>query len=114
MSNVLSVFYPLDDKDSSLVMMNYLETDTMKMYFADHRQLERIWTPKAVGTSYPMSQIPANKERLPDFAWFADIRPKDKDDVFRWRGKEGGNKLKYVPRQQAPLQRLNRKKGATP
>ena len=113
-SNVLSVFYPLDDKDSSLVMMNYLETDTMKMYFADHRQLERIWTPKAVGTSYPMSQIPANKERLPDFAWFADIRPKDKDDVFRWRGKEGGNKLKYVPRQQAPLQRLNRKKGATP
>ncbi len=109
--NVLSVFYPVDDKDSSLVMLNYLETDTMRMYFSNQRKLVKIWTPKAVGTSYPMSQIPAGKERLPGFAWFADIRPKNKDDVFRWRGKEKGDKLKYVPRQQAPLQRLNRKKG---
>lgn len=113
-SNVLSIFYPVDDQDSSLVMLNYLETDTMKMYFAERRQLEKIWTPKAVGTSYPMTQIPPGKTKLPHFAWFEEIRPKDKDDVFNWRGKGGGNELKHIDRQEAPLQRLNRSKGVLP
>lgn len=113
-SNVMSIFYPMDDKDSSLVMMNYLETDTMKMYFADQRQLERIWTPKAVGTTYPMSQIPPAKLKLPVFAWHDDIRPKTKDDVFVWKGKSQGTALKYRPRVEAPLQKLRQVKEEKP
>ena len=113
-SNVMSIFYPMDDKDSSLVMMNYLETDTMKMYFAGQRQLERIWTPKAVGTTYPMSQIPPAKLKLPVFAWHDDIRPKSKDDVFVWKGKGQGTELKYRPRVEAPLQKLRQVKGEKP
>lgn len=113
-SNVMSIFYPMDDKDSSLVMMNYLETDTMKMYFAGQRQLERIWTPKAVGTTYPMSQIPPAKLKLPVFAWHDDIRPKSKDDVFVWKGKSQGTELKYRPRVEAPLQKLRQVKEEKP
>ena len=109
-SNVKSIFFPVDDKDSSLVMLNYLETDTMKMYFAEHRKLQKIWTPKAVGTGYPMTQIPPDRNKLPDFAWFDAVRPVDKNDIFIWRGKGGDNKLKYIERQEAPLQRLNRPK----
>lgn len=110
-SNVLSVFYPIDDKDSSLVMMNYLETDTMKMYFAAQRQLEKIWTPKAIGTTYPMTQIPPAKLKLPAFAWHEEIRPKDKNDIFNWKEKSKGTELKYRPRVEAPLQKLHSSKG---
>ncbi len=107
-SNVKSIFFPVDDQDSSLVMLNYLETDTMRMHFAPNRVLERIWMPKAVGTSYPMTQIPADRSKLPSFAWFDEIRPMSKDDIFVWRGKGDDGGLKYEARQEAPLQRLKR------
>ncbi|MFZ1235442.1 MAG: OstA-like protein [Prevotella sp.] len=106
-SNVKSIYYPTDSKDSSLVMLNYLETDTMKMYFSDKRTLQKIRTPKAVGTAYPMTQIPSDKKQLSDFAWFEDIRPLNKDDIFIWRGKGTAKQLKYIGRQESPLQRLN-------
>lgn len=48
-ANVLAVYYPVDDKDSSLIGLNYIETDTMKMYMSKERKLERIWMPKAQG-----------------------------------------------------------------
>lgn len=79
--NVMSIYYPINDKDSSLVGMNYLETDTMRMFLSDKRQMERIWTSKYRATTYPMQQIPANRDRLPGFAWHDDIRPKDKNVV---------------------------------
>lgn len=110
-SNVKSIYYPTDSKDSSLVMLNYLETDTMKMYFSDKRTLQKIRTPKAVGTAYPMTQIPSDKKQLSDFAWFEDIRPLNKDDIFIWRGKGTAKQLKYIGRQESPLQRLNGSRG---
>lgn len=110
-SNVKSIYYPTDSKDSSLVMLNYLETDTMKMYFSDKRTLQKIRTPKAVGTAYPMTQIPSDKKQLSDFAWFEDIRPLNKDDIFIWRGKGTAKQLRYIGRQESPLQRLNGSRG---
>ena len=58
--NVQSVFYPIDDKDSTFMGMNYIETDEMKMYLKD-RQLQKIWTTKADATFYPMTQIPPDR-----------------------------------------------------
>jgi lipopolysaccharide export system protein LptA len=105
-SNVRSINYFVDDKDSSFIGLNYNETDTMRMFMNKDRKLERIWMPKPTGTLYPMTQIPPNKYKLDCFAWFDYIRPKDKDDVFRWRGKSKGSKLKNIKRHEAPLQRL--------
>ena len=51
--NVRSIYFPIDSKDSTLIGLNYVETDTMKMYMSPNRQLERIWMPKAQGTLYP-------------------------------------------------------------
>ena len=47
--NVRSVYYPVDDKDSTLMGLVYIETDTMRMYMKD-RQLQKIWTSKTDGT----------------------------------------------------------------
>jgi len=102
----------VDDKDSSLIGLNYVETDTMKMYMSPQRKLERIWMPKAQGTLYPMSQIPPSQLKLDTFAWFDYIRPKNKDDVFNWRGKGEGTELKNIVRHAAPLQQINVKEAA--
>ena len=106
--NVQTVYYMTNDKDSSLMGLNYLETDTMRMYLGAARKLDKIWTNKFTSTMYPMTQIPPAKYKLPNFAWFEDIRPKDKNDIFVWRGKAKGSELKEIKRHQAPLQTLKK------
>lgn len=108
--NVKTIYYSSDDKDSSLIGLNYLETDTMRMYLNKERQLEKIWTCRFQSTLYPMAQIPPGKQQLPNYAWFDYIRPIDKDDILKWRGKASGQQLKEMKRQTAPLKKL----GGTP
>lgn len=104
---VKSVYFPVDDKDSTLIGLNYLETDTMRMYLSVERKLHHIWTNKVQATLYPMTQIPPAKLKLEAFAWFDALRPTGKDDVFHWRGKAKGTELKTLVRHAVPLQQLD-------
>lgn len=106
--NVQTVYYMTNDKDSSLVGLNYLETDTMRMYLGAARKLDKIWTNKFTSTMYPITQVPPAKYKLPNFAWFKDLRPTDKNDIFVWRGKSSGTELKSIKRHEAPLQSLKK------
>ncbi len=106
-ANVQAIYYLQDDKDSSLISMTYLETDTMRMFMKD-RQLQSIWTCKQNSIMYPITQIPPDKKELPSFAWFDYIRPTDKYDIFRWRGKAKGTELKNIQRRSAPLQFISK------
>ena len=103
--NVRSIYYPVDDKDSTLMGLVYIETDTMKMFMRD-RQLQKIWTSKTDGTWYPMTQIPPERYKLDGFTWFDYIRPINKDDIYEWRGKKDGTQLKNITRHGAPLQHI--------
>lgn len=106
--NVQTVYYMTNDKDSSLVGLNYLETDTMRMYLGAAKKLDKIWTNKFTSTMYPITQVPPAKYKLPNFAWFEDLRPTDKNDIFVWRGKSSGTELKSFKRHEAPLQSLKK------
>lgn len=106
--NVQTVYYMTNDKDSSLVGLNYLETDTMRMYLGAARKLDKIWTNKFTSTMYPITQVTPAKYKLPNFAWFEDLRPTDKNDIFVWRGKSSGTELKSIKRHEAPLQSLKK------
>ena len=106
--NVQTVYYMTNDKDCSLVGLNYLETDTMRMYLGAARKLDKIWTNKFTSTMYPITQVPPAKYKLPNFAWFEDLRPTDKNDIFVWRGKSSGTELKSFKRHEAPLQSLKK------
>ena len=106
--NVQTVYYMTNDKDSSLVGLNYLETDTMRMYLGAARKLDKIWTNKFTSTMYPITQVPPAKYKLPNFAWFEDLRPTDKNNIFVWRGKSSGTELKSIKRHEAPLQSLKK------
>ena len=104
--NVKTIFYPIDEKDSTLQGHLYMETDTLKMFLSADRKLEKMWTPKNTGVMYPMTQIPPTKLKLPEFAWFEQLRPTDPQDAFVWRGKAADAVLKAIPRRAAPLQQF--------
>ena len=98
--NVLVVFYPEDQADSSYIGLNHTETTELRLYM-ENRKMKKIWTPKAEGTLYPMSQIPPKERYLEGFAWFDYVRPQNKDDIFYWRPKRDEHKLQ-VSRRRAP------------
>lgn len=102
--NVYVVYYPYDD-DSLMIGMNYVESSLMRMWLKE-RKVSRIWMPAATGTMYPLSQAPADRRFLNNFAWFDYIRPKDPQDIFNYRGKKAGTELKETVRHAAPRQTL--------
>ncbi len=89
--------------------LNYLETQNHAMYLGAARKLDKIWTNKftsTIGSHYPGS---ACQDKPPNFASVCeDLRPKDKNDIFVWRGKSSGTELKSIKRHQAPLQSLKK------
>ena len=104
--NVQVIYYPIDNADTTIISLNYLETDTLKMYVSADRKLEKIWANKSKGTWYPLTQVPPNRRQLPNFAWFDYIRPLNKDDIFLWRGKNKEQALKEEKRRAAPTIKL--------
>mgnify|MGYP002869852032 CR=1 FL=1 len=90
--NVLVTYFPIEEKDSSLIAMDYTETTLMKLYF-DNRKLQRVWAGPSTGTFYPLNQIPESRRFLPGYAWFDYIRPLNKDDIFNWRPKKENHQL---------------------
>lgn len=99
--NVLIVYYPVDESDSTLIGLNYTETPLMKM-FLENRKMKKIWMEKPTGVLYPMSQIPPDKYFLPQYAWFDYVRPLNKEDIFNWRPKKAGSELKEQKRRELP------------
>ena len=99
--NVLIVYYPMDDSDSTLIGLNYTETPKLRM-FLEKRKMKKIWMEKPTGVLYPMTQIPPSKYFLPGYARFDYIRPLNRDDIFNWRGKKEGQELKEQVHRTAP------------
>ena len=103
------VFYPLDS-DSTYVGMNTTTAGRAIAYLVDG-QVDKVVVPKeAKGVFYPMGQRPADKRYLSNFVWFDYVRPRDKEDIFNWRGKAKGTTLKVINRGNVPLPKLNRNK----
>ena len=101
-SNVKVVYYPIDEGDSTIIGLNYTETDTLKMFLTPDKKLDHVWMCKNVGTLYPLTQTPPEKHKLPTFAWFDYMRPVDKDDIWVWKPKTAGLELKEEKRREAP------------
>ena len=80
--SVQTVYFPIEESDSSILFLSYIETDTMRMFFTPERKMEKIWASKSEGTLYPLNQIPQGKDYLPNFGWYDYIRPVDKDDIY--------------------------------
>lgn len=104
--NVCVVNYPLE-RDSTVLYSNYLETTKLRVWLKE-KKLERMWAPASKGAYYPLGMAPREKTFLANFAWFDYIRPTDKNDLFKWRGKKSGTELKPSVRKEVPLQTLDK------
>lgn len=100
--SVRLVYYPME-KDSTLIGMNVSETSELDMFLKEQKIEKIIMRPKSTGTLYPMTQIPAGKDKLDNFVWFDYIRPMHKNDIFEWRAKKAEDQLKANVRGKAPL-----------
>ena len=101
------VNYPME-KDCTFLYSNYIEAAKLRAYI-EKRKLQRlVGFPSPQCSTYPLGQAPPEKTRLKGFAWFSDIRPRDKNDLFEWRAKKDADKLKAIPRRRPPMQTLKR------
>lgn len=96
--SVQVVFYPVEERDSSLIGLNFSEGPFLRMMLRDRKMERGSFIGKASGTLYPMDQIPVDKYKLPVFVWFDYIRPRNKQDIFEWRGKKVGQMLQKSDR----------------
>lgn len=91
--NVQVIYYPVEERDSSLIGLNFSEGAFLRMLLKDRKMERGTFIGKTSGTMYPMDQIPQDKYKLPAFVWFDYIRPRNKEDIFVWRGKKAGEQL---------------------
>lgn len=99
--------YPME-KDSTFLYLNYIEASKFRAYLKDKKLNKMVGFPQPKGTTYPLGMAPPERTKLEGFAWFDWIRPRDKYDIFDWRTKGDKNKLKELPRRNAPMQTLQR------
>lgn len=104
--NVRLGYFPVDGKDSTLIGYITAESSLMNVYLLQRKVQKIKMTTQTDGVMYPMLQIPEDKLYLPSFAWFDYIRPLNKDDVFRWRGKKARQELKKSVQRKPPLPTL--------
>ena len=109
--SVRVVYYPMD-ADSTIIGMNVSETSKLDVYLENQKLEKMVMSPKSSGTLYPMTQIPAGKDKLDNFVWFDYIRPKNKQDIFNWVPKKVTDQLKKSVRGpvELPNQHLFEKK----
>lgn len=107
--NVMVVYFPLDE-DSTMIGMNTTESSNLTAYFENRDITKIVIHEKSSGVMYPMDQIPPEKMHLSQFAWFDNLRPFSRYDIFYWRGKKASEKLKDSPSRDVPLPTLRGKK----
>jgi lipopolysaccharide export system protein LptA len=80
--NAETIYYPMDDKDSTLVGLNKTQSSFVKM-FIKNKKVERIvMTSASTGNMYPLGQLTGSDMFLKNFFWIDNQRPKKKEDVL--------------------------------
>ncbi|MDR0573655.1 MAG: hypothetical protein LBG96_06425 [Tannerella sp.] len=81
--NAESIFYPLE-KDSSMVGLNYTLSSYLSIWFQEGKLDKlKIW-PSPTGKMIPIPDLIPEQKTLKKFAWYGDLRPADKYDIFRF------------------------------
>ena len=96
--NVQVIYYPIEERDSSLIGLNFAEAPFLRMHLKDRKLENGVFVGKTTGKFTPIDQIMPEQYRLSQFVWFDYIRPRTKEDIFEWRGKKAGDELQKSDR----------------
>jgi len=76
-----SVYYAMDEEES-FVGMNHATADAIEMFFKDRKAQKVKFINDLKGVTYPIRQIPAEKDHIKGFDWRESRRPKSKVELF--------------------------------
>ena len=101
--NAESIFYPME-QDSALLALNYTQSSYLSIWF-DEGKLDKlkIW-PSPTGKMIPIPDLSPEQKTLKKFAWYDDIRPVDRYDIFRFYNerKRGRDDPPPTPKEKEP------------
>ncbi|MDP4240431.1 MAG: OstA-like protein [Bacteroidota bacterium] len=80
--NAETIYYPRDEKDSTLVGLNKTQSSFVVMYLKNKKVQRVVMTTSSNGTMYPLDKISGKDLYLKNFFWLEDQRPKVKQDIF--------------------------------
>jgi len=72
-------------EDSTLIAINNLQCDTIKIYIKDKKVRGLTAIGKPSGKILPPDQATEQERRLPGFRWFAEYRPLKPSDIYIWK-----------------------------
>ena len=80
--NAETIYYPKDDKDSTLIGLNKTQSSFVVMYLKNKKVERILMTSASTGTMYPLAQLSGSELYLKNFFWLKEQRPIKREDVF--------------------------------
>jgi lipopolysaccharide export system protein LptA len=86
--NAETIYYPLEN-DGSIEMLIYTQTSYFSIWMGEDGKMEKLkWWPKTAGKVIPLPDLTEEQKTLRKFAWYEDLRPVDRHDIFRFYKRE--------------------------
>ena len=96
--NAESIFLPLE-KDGAMIGLNYTQSSYLTIWFAEGKFHKlKTWT-KTDGLMTPIPDLTPEQKTLSKFAWYDDLRPVDRYDIFRFYN-EGNKSERPTPKRE--------------
>jgi len=80
--NAETIYYPVDDKDSTLIGTNKTQSSFVVMYMKNKKVERIVLTSASSGIMYPIAQLSGRDLYLKNFFWLPEQRPTNKQDLF--------------------------------
>ncbi len=91
--NAETIYYPRDDKDSTLVGLNKTQSSFVTMYLKNKKIQRVVLTSASNGNMYPLTQLSGGDIYLKNFFWLKDERPLNVKDLFKVFPKKAREKI---------------------
>lgn len=91
--NAETLYYPVDDKDTTLIGMNKTQSSFVVMHFKNKKIDRVVLTSASNGTMYPLPGLKTDQIYLKNFFWLDEQRPHKPAEVFTFFPKKKRNKL---------------------
>ncbi|WP_343563485.1 OstA-like protein [Sphingobacterium sp.] len=80
--NAENIFYNIDEKTNIATELVHDRSSRFKILMEDNKLKEYVSIRKVDGKVYPIAEVTADKEFLPNFIWRPEDRPKSKADLL--------------------------------
>lgn len=80
--NAETVYYVRED-DGSLTGINFAVSSDMQIIIQDNDITDILYYKSPDGALYPENEFPADKKKLQGFKWYGEMRPINRNDIFR-------------------------------